>query len=35
MLRANPNERVTAKDALKHMYFADILEEMKPIYVGY
>jgi hypothetical protein len=32
MLRNNPAERITAKDALLHPYFKDVAENMKYLY---
>ena len=32
MLKCNPNERITAKNALEHPYFSDIIEKLKPLY---
>ena len=29
MLKSNPAERITAKEALKHPYFADVPDEVK------
>jgi len=32
MLKCNPNERVTAKNAISHEYFADIVEQFESLY---
>ena len=32
MLKYNPAERITAKDALKHPYFNDIPDTLKKLY---
>jgi serine/threonine protein kinase len=29
MLKCDPNERITAKDAMKHKYLADVPDEIK------
>ena len=32
MFKCNPNERISAKNALEHSYFKDAIEKLKPLY---
>jgi len=34
MLRSNPAERITAKDALNHVFFKDIPDNLKKLYTN-